>query len=145
MSAKEQSDTAIAIATAVEKTAEAAAESAEAAAESAEKTADKVEKFILTAQQHHTFLVSYSADQASGNYVINFNELFGDLDDSAKYNIAVAETRVGNSVIYPSISYNGTIDSDGADRRQVVINTELINEATTITIITYARALHVRE
>lgn len=138
MSAKEQSDTAVATATAAEKT-------AEAAVESVEKTADKVEKFILAAQQHHTFLVSYSANQASGNYVINFNELFGDLDDSAKYNIAVVETRVGNSITYPSISYNGTIDSDGADRRQVVINTGLLNEATAITIITYARALHVRE
>ena len=118
---------------------------AEKASEEAEKTAIEVKDLVEKFQKSHIFLAKFANGSADGTFRISYSDLFGDVDESSIYNLVVIETKVENDIIQPTLSYEGVLNSDADDRRELVVETGLSNKETAITIMAYARALHVRE
>lgn len=118
---------------------------AEKANEEAEKTASEVKDFVEKFQKSHIFLAKFANGSADGTFRVSYSDLFGDVDESSNYNLVVIETKVENDIIQSTLSYEGALNSDADDRRELVIETGLPNKETAITIMAYARALHVRE
>lgn len=130
---------------AAEDLANSAKEDAQNAAKDAQESKESITNFINNYQKTHTFQLDYPTGNNNGIYKINLAEVFGDIDDSALYNVIVAETLVDSFLVYPSVSYAGSINSNGADNRTLEVKTEIPNQPTVITIHAYTRALHVRE
>lgn len=118
---------------------------AEKASEEAEKTAIGVKDLVEKFQKSHIFLAKFANGSVDGTFRVSYSDLFGDVDESSIYNLVVIETKVENDIIQPTLSYEGVLNSDADDRRELVVETGLPNKETAITIMAYARALHVRE
>ena len=118
---------------------------AEKASEEAEKTAIEVKDLVEKFQKSHIFLAKFANGSVDGTFRVSYSDLFGDVDESSNYNLVVIETKVENDIIQSTLSYEGVLNSDADDRRELVVKTGLPNKETAITIMAYARALHVRE
>lgn len=122
----------------------AAVRTAELAKESSEGIVEEVQDLIKSTQSIHSVLLSFKNGSPSGEFTIKCSEDFTAFD-STYYNFAIIETRSNEQVIYPSVEFSGSIDSNKADGREIKVTTERKDEPTLITVLAYRAEQHVVE
>ena len=103
-----------------------------------------MQDLIKKNQSLHTTLFSFKNGAADGVFNIDCAKDFTEFD-SVYYNFAVVETRSNGEVVYPSVEFAGSIDSNKAEGRTIKVTTERLNEPTLITVLAYRAELHVIE
>jgi chromosome segregation ATPase len=121
-----------------------AVRTAELAKETSEQIVEEVQDLIKNIQSIHTVLLSFKNGSPSGEFTIKCSEDFTAFD-SAYYNFVIIETRSNEQVIYPSVEFSGSIDSNKADGREIKVTTERKDEPTLITVLAYRAEQHVVE
>lgn len=121
-----------------------AVRTAELAKDTAEEVVAEVQDLIKKNQSLHSTLFSFKGGAADGVFTIDCAKDFTEFD-SVYYNFAVVETRSNGEVVYPSVEFAGTIDSNKAEGRTITVTTERKNEPTLITILAYRAEQHVVE
>lgn len=121
-----------------------AVRTAELAKDTAEHIVAEVHDLIKDTQSIHSTLFSFKNGAATGEFTIKCADDFPAFD-SAYYNFAVVETRSASQVVYPSVEFIGSVDSNKADNREIKVTTGRENEPTLITVLAYRAEQHVVE
>ena len=114
------------------------------AKDTAEHIVAEVQDLIKKNQSLHSTLFSFKNGAADGVFNIDCAKDFTEFD-SVYYNFAVVETRSNGEVVYPSVEFAGSIDSNKAEGRTIKVTTGRVNEPTLITVLAYRAEQHVIE